>query len=461
MNKLSIFREYDIRGIFNKDLTEENVLKIGYLLGLEILKRGGSNIGVGYDARVHSLSIFEWLCSGLEIAGIKTYNLGEIPTPVGYFALFTDFDDVVLDSSIVITGSHNPPKYNGFKITLLKEPFFGEMIYALEREFYNSSFPKLQTSTKKRGRLDVLSKYIDFLSKKFEKLRGFNIPLSIDCGNGVAALGICPILDRLGIKYNGLFLEPNGNFPNHHPDPSEVENLKFIIDSMSKVDGIGIAFDGDGDRLAVLKSKDLKCRIYKGDELAIIYANEVKNPFVIGEVKCSLNMYESINKIGKTLMHKTGHSNLKVKLKETNAHMAFEVSGHMFFNDDYFGFDDATYAALRLLDIVHNKGLKFDEALESLPKLYSTDEIKIQSSEETKFVIIEKLKEILKNPPKDFPKILDIITIDGVRVVFQNGWGLIRASNTTPVLVVRFEAKSKEDMELYRDCMLSLLEIKD
>ena len=457
MNKLSIFREYDIRGIFNKDLTEENILKIGYLLGLEILKRGGVNVGVGYDTRLHSLSIFEWLCSGLEIAGVKAYSLGEIPTPVGYFALYANFGNMVLDSSIVITGSHNPPEYNGLKITLFKEPFFGEMIYALEKEFYNYSFPHLQTINKARERLDVLSKYIDFLVKKFEKLRGFNMPLSIDCGNGVAALGICPILDRLGIKYNGLFLEPDGNFPNHHPDPSEIENLKFIIDSMSKVDGIGIAFDGDGDRLAVLKSKDCRCRIYKGDELAIIYANEVKNPFVIGEVKCSLNMYESINKIGKTLMYKTGHSNLKLKLKETNADMAFEVSGHMFFNDDYFGFDDAIYAALRLLYIVHCKGFMFDDVLEALPKLYSTDEVKIQSSEETKFEIIEKLKEILKNPPKDFPKILDVVTIDGVRVIFQNGWGLIRASNTTPVLVVRFEAKSKEYMELYRDSMLSLL----
>ena len=201
--------------------------------------------------------------------------------------------------------------------------------------------------------------------------------------------------------------------------------------------------------------------MYKGDELAIIFAQSLQNPVVIGEVKCSLNMYESIDKIGKSIMYKTGHSNLKVKLKESGADMAFEVSGHIFFNDRYFGFDDATYAALRVLELLHKEGVAFDSVLENLPKLFSTDEIKIPTSESEKFSQIAQLKEVLQNPhtlPQDFPKIVNIITIDGVRVVFEEGWGLVRASNTTPVLVTRFEAKSKESCARYQKALLELLE---
>ena len=230
---------------------------------------------------------------------------------------------------------------------------------------------------------------------------------------------------------------------------------------MVKQGGIGFAFDGDGDRLAVLKSEKGGVKVYKGDELAIIFANSLKNPRVIGEVKCSLNMYESIDKIGHSIMYKTGHSNLKVKLKESGADMAFEVSGHIFFNDRYFGFDDATYAALRVLELLHKEGTAFDRVLENLPKLFSTDEIKIPTSESEKFAQIAKLKEVLQDSnilPQDFPKIVDIITIDGVRVVFEEGWGLVRASNTTPVLVTRFEAKSLESCERYQKALLGLLE---
>ncbi len=242
---------------------------------------------------------------------------------------------------------------------------------------------------------------------------------------------------------------------NHHPDPSEEENLKDVKKNIAKNGGIGFALDGDGDRLAVVRGK----RVYKGDELAIIFAHKIPNPVVIGEVKCSLNMYESINKIGKAIMYKTGHSNLKVKLKEANAHMAFEVSGHIFFNDRYFGYDDATYTLLRVLELLKEEGMEFDRILASLPKLYATDEIKIPASDEEKFLLMDKLKESLKNPPKDFPEIIDIVTIDGIRVIFKEGWGLIRASNTTPMLVTRFEAKSPTLKEVYQQKLLELLEI--
>ncbi|EES89515.1 phosphomannomutase/phosphoglucomutase [Helicobacter canadensis] len=451
MEKLTIFREYDIRGIYNQDLTQDNVIKIGFLLGEELKKRGGKTLGVGYDARVHSPIIFDWLCSGIGASGITTYNLGQIPTPVGYFALYTDFNGLSLDGSIIITGSHNPPQYNGFKITLLKQPFFGEDIYKLEQDFYSLQTPKVKIETPQK--LNALEKYIDFLSQEFQHLKGLNIPINLDCGNGIAGVGIVEILKKLELKFEGLYLNPDGTFPNHHPDPSEEKNLEDLKKLVAKKGGIGFAFDGDGDRLALIKGD----KVYKGDELAIIFAQKIPNPIIIGEVKCSLNMFESINKIGKAIMYKTGHSNLKIKLKETNAHLAFEVSGHIFFNDRYFGFDDATYAALRVLELIKEDGLEFDKILQTLPKLYSTDEMKIPTTEEKKFQIIQQLKETLKNPPKDFPEIVEIIDIDGLRVIFKEGWGLIRASNTTPMLVTRFEAKNELAKEIYQNALLGLL----
>ncbi len=464
--KLAIFREYDIRGIYGEDLIEENVVRIGYLIGQELKNRGGKTLGIGYDARLHSHIIFDWFCKGIFASGIVAYNLGRIPTPVGYFSLFTTFqtqnkNSLTLDGNVMITGSHNPPKYNGFKITLLKEPFFGDSIYALEEQFYTLKYetikPKIPQNLNTQP-LNALEKYIQYLTQEFQHLRGLALPMSIDCGNGIAGIGITKILENLGISYEGLFLDPDGTFPNHHPDPSEERNLTSLKEKVLKNGGIGFAFDGDGDRLAVLKKTQNGIKIYKGDELAIIFAQKIQNPIVIGEVKCSANMYDSLNKIGKAIMYKTGHSNLKVKLKEENAHMAFEVSGHIFFNDRYFGFDDATYAMLRMLEILKEDGLEFDRVLENLPKLYSTDEIKIQTTEEEKFSRIEVLKQLLKQDlPRDFPKILDVICIDGVRVVFEEGWGLIRASNTTPTLIARFEAKSQKSCKRYENALLGLL----
>lgn len=356
----------------------------------------------------------------------------------------------------MITGSHNPPQYNGFKITLCKEPFFGEAIYALERDFYALDFKEVESKIPSNivpQKLNVLDLYVDYLVNEFAHLKGLDLSVAIDCGNGIAGVGITRILERLGITFKGLFLNPDGNFPNHHPDPSEEKNLQELKAEVAKMKGIGFAFDGDGDRLAVIKHTHQGEKVYKGDELAIVFAHTIPNPIVIGEVKCSLNMYESIDKIGQSIMYKTGHSNLKVKLKESGAHMAFEVSGHIFFNDRYFGFDDATYAALRVLELLKQRGLEFDKILETLPKLYSTDEIKIKTSEEEKFMLVEKLKSALDNPsklPQGFPKIIKIISIDGVRVIFEQGWGLVRASNTTPVLVTRFEAKANKQLRLIK-----------
>ncbi len=549
---MSIFREYDIRGIFGEDLNKNVVVKIGAELGREIMARGGRSVGIGYDARKHSPVLFKWLCEGLSgnsslgaplalgenfgeqqtpslvlspkfspntkfppqileldssesnessLRGslsdsenaeaihesqkdnaLKIYDLGMIPTPCAYYSLY--MKEAQVDSSIMITGSHNPPKYNGFKITILKKPFYGEDIRKLgERITQNmgdshDSNAESNESTAQNPpiqKLNALQSYIDFLTSHFAKLKDFPHKVAFDCGNGVAGIALKSVLKNLNIPHLPLFFEPNGDFPNHHPDPSEDKNLIDLRNAMKENDiKIGIAFDGDADRIGLLTQN----YHFKGDELAILFAKQIATsgvkPIVIGEVKCSAIMYSEINKFGSAIMHKTGHSNLKVKLAETNAHLAAEMSGHIFFNDRYFGYDDAIYASLRALELFLDSSVESVEYfIKSLPQMFSTSEEKIDSSEDKKFEIIKKLAKKLneirqnqsanqsssdsQNAPQNFPKIVDIIDIDGIRVVFENGWGLIRASNTTPVLVTRFEGENCEYAELYKAKMLSLL----
>ena len=302
-------------------------------------------------------------------------------------------------------------------------------------------------------KINTKNEYIKYMIKEFSHLNLKNNSFIFDCGNGVAGTVLRDILDGLKIKYNIIYETPDGTFPNHHPDPSVSENLLDIKQELAtKNYALGFAYDGDADRIAVLSSK----YNFKGDVLALFFSRFIDNPIVIGEVKCSQIMYDSINTYGKAIMYKTGHSNLKMKIKETNASLAAEVSGHIFFNDRYFGYDDAIYSTLRALELINN-GFDFNREYEELPKLFSTDEINIDTTEEIKFKIIDTLKEKLKNPPLDFPIIKRIITIDGLRVEFENGWGLIRASNTTPKLVTRFEAINEEYAILYQEKLLELL----
>lgn len=443
----SIFREYDIRGIFGKDLTFESVNKIGYCLGQRI-KPLGHHVAIGYDARLHSPILFSWLTSGFNAAGITVLKLGLVPTPVAYFANYCEFENITPVASVQITGSHNPPEYNGFKITVDKKPFFGEQIYALGNEILDSIITIDQNES--AIAVDGLEQYIAYLTKEFAHLEHMK-QVIIDCGNGAGGVAIEPVLQNLNISYIGMYCEPDGHFPNHHPDPSEEENIQDLKHELLKSGGLGLAFDGDADRLAVLTQN----YNIKGDELALLFARQMKNPTIIGEVKCSQVMYDEINKFGTAIMWKTGHSNLKVKIRETNADLAAEVSGHLFFNDRYFGYDDAIYSALRVLELIQ-KGMDLDSELDAFPKTYSTDEIKIKTTDEHKFKIIEKVAELLKNPPAGSPTIKDIITVDGLRVVFENGWGLVRASNTTPILVTRFEADSKETAADYQQFLTQL-----
>ncbi len=448
----SIFREYDIRGIFGKELDEHSVKLIGYHLGQRI---GGDKIAaIGYDARSHSPQLRDWLASGLNAAGCTVLDMGMVATPVNYFANYQKIKDLhpkttthyplptthsMPSASIMITGSHNPPEYNGFKITIDKNPFFGEQIYTLDDDIISDADRIIPDNT---DRIDIDGKkpYIEYMVEQFSHLRGLDKKIVLDCGNGVADTVLTDIFDALELDYRGLYCEPDGTFPNHHPDPSVESNLIDLKRALEQDGVIGFAYDGDADRIAVLTHR----HNIKGDQMALLYALKMDHPTVIGEVKCSQVMYDELEHRGaKAVMYKTGHSNLKVKMKELDADLACEVSGHIFFKHRYFGYDDAIYATLRMLELVAD-GIDLDEQIEALPQVFSTEEIKVETTEDEKFAIIDKIKELLKNPPLDFPKIVDIIDIDGIRINFEHGWGLVRASNTTPVLVTRFESTDQK-----------------
>jgi len=438
----SIFREYDIRGIFEKELNEQSVKLIGYYLGQKI--KGEKVVSIGYDARSHSPILRDYLTSGLNAAGCKVLDMGMVATPVNYYSNYIDLDGMRTNASIMITGSHNPSEYNGFKMTVDKSPFFGGDIYALGDEIIAHQSKNIPDNTQ-RVEIDVKTPYIDFMVKEFVHLKGLGTKLVIDAGNGVADTVITDIFDALAFNYEGLYLEPDGTFPNHHPDPSEEKNLVDVKAVLEKSGDIAFAYDGDADRIAVLTHK----HNIKGDQMALLYAMKMENPIVIGEVKCSQVMYDELERRGATaIMYKTGHSNLKVKMKETNADLACEVSGHIFFKHRYFGYDDAIYATLRMLELVAD-GVDLDAQIDALPQVFSTEEIKVETTEEEKFKIIDKVKELLQTPPSDFPKIINIIDVDGVRINFEKGWGLVRASNTTPVLVTRFESTDETLAQVY------------
>ncbi len=452
-----IFREYDIRGVVSTQLAPEVVFNIGAHLGNLMQDK---RVGVGYDARTHAQELFTHLRNGLAYSGVEVFDLGMIPTPVAYFATFESIEGVRVVNSIMITGSHNPSEYNGFKITLDQKPFYGQAIQELAKSIANNPLP-YQASDLTSKKLNAIGFYQHYLATAFSHLQNFPYTLGLDFGNGVGGLGLEPILCGLGIKFESLYANPDGHFPNHHPDPSEAKNLEDLKAHMqAKGLKIGLAFDGDADRIALLTPT----HTYAGDELAILFAQDLHarglKPFVIGEVKCSQVMYDSINSIGQALMYKTGHSNLKVKLKETNAHFAAEMSGHLFFNDRYFGYDDAIYAALRILELfLAHTPEQLEQRVRDLPYSYKTPEEKISVPETEKFKLVAQLQATLEkgNYPPNFPRVLEVINIDGVRAIFEHGFGLVRASNTTPTLVTRFEGKDEACAQSYKDALLGLL----
>jgi len=447
----TIFREYDIRGIFDTELNEQSVKLIGYHLGKRI--QGDKIVAIGYDARSHSPLLRDYLASGLNASGCQVLDMGMVATPVNYFSNYIEHDGLRTNASIMITGSHNPSEYNGFKITLERAPFFGEAIYTLGDEILadqSRHIPDNPSTTP----IDVKTPYIQYMIEHFSHLKGMPTKIVVDAGNGVADTVLSDIFDGLALNYRGLYMEPDGTFPNHHPDPSVEENLADLKATLAKEGDIGFAYDGDADRIAVLTHK----HNIKGDQMALLYALKMENPTVIGEVKCSQVMYDELERRGaRAIMYKTGHSNLKVKMKETNADLACEVSGHIFFKHRYFGYDDAIYATLRMLELIHD-GVDLDAQIEALPQVFSTEEIKVETTEAEKFLIMDQIKTLLKEPPHDFPAIKAIIDVDGVRINFEQGWGLVRASNTTPVLVTRFESSDPSLAKLYENSMNQLIQ---
>jgi len=450
----TIFREYDIRGIVPEELNEQSIKLLGYFFGLEVQKQShqGAIVSLGYDARTHSPELFGYLTSGLNKSGCKVLGMGMVATGTNYFSGFHSFDTITPNATIMITGSHNPSNYNGFKMTINNKPFFADDIYVMGDDIIANSNMTIATNEEFTS-IDVKTMYKKYIVEQFKHLKGMTPKFAIDCGNGVADTVLTEILDELELNYTSIYTKPDGTFPNHHPDPSEEKNLvdlkKLIKDDVE----YGFAYDGDADRIAFLTQNNN----VKGDIMAILFASTMDKPTVIGEVKCTQVMYDTINANGgNAIMYKTGHSNLKVKINETNADFAAEVSGHIFFNDRFFGFDDAIYATFRLLELVYN-GMNIDKEISLLPKTYSTEEIKVETSEDEKFLLVNKIKELLQNPPADFPKILDIIDVDGVRVIFEDGWGLVRASNTTPVLVTRFESTIESKAKEYENKINALI----
>ena len=425
-----IFKAYDIRGIVDKTLTVDAVRAIGHALGSEAVTRKQKTIAVGRDGRLSGPSLSQALAEGITAAGVDVIDIGCVPTPLAYFAAY----QLGTNSCVSVTGSHNPPDYNGLKMVLGGETLYGDMIQSLRQRIESGYLVYGQGKIRKA---DVRKDYIQRIVGDVKLARKMKIVL--DAGNGVAG-GIAPELFRkLGCEVIELFCEVDGTFPNHHPDPSKPENLQDVIRTLRETDAeLGLAFDGDGDRLGVV-TKDGE--IIYADRQLMLFAADIltRNPGaeIIYDVKCSRLVGESIKyQKGKPLMWKTGHALIKAKLKETGAPLAGEMSGHMFFKERWFGFDDGLYAGARLLEIV-SRWKDANWPLKNLPKSDSTPELNIKMQEGEPHKLVEILQ---KNAKTIFPKAKELITIDGVRAEFVDGFGLARASNTTPVVVLRFEA---------------------
>lgn len=433
-----IFRQYDIRGIWGKDLTPEAVELLGrgfasYLL--KSIKRNSAKISIGWDSRLHSPAIRDLLIKGLTESGIDVIDLGMCPTPLQYYSLHK----LPVDGGVMITGSHNPPEFNGFKLSVGKGTIFGDAIQDIKKIIDANEFKSGNGTVEE---YPVIDDYANFVKDKFESLSG--IKVVIDAGNGTGGLVAPKIMKALGAEVVELYCEPDGRFPNHHPDPTLEESLSDLIKRVKLEKAhAGIGYDGDADRIGVV---DETGNIIWGDKLMIIFAREIlkDNPGakIIGEVKCSQTLYDDIAAHGGTpIMWKTGHSLIKEKMKKEGALLAGEMSGHLFFKHRYLGYDDAIYAGIRLLEIIKKAGEPYStkNLLNDVPDVIATPEIRFDCPDEIKFGIVEKAQNAFNEH--------ESITIDGIRIKFDDGWALIRASNTQPVLVLRFEATDKTRLD--------------
>lgn len=436
----AIFREYDIRGIWGKDLTSEVVQSIGKAFAVYLKKNTGKErpkISIGRDVRHSSPEACENLINALISSGIDVIDIGTCPTPLQYFSLFT----LPVDGGIMITGSHNPPEFNGLKLSAGKNTLYGreikEIKHIIERGETTSNGGTVE-------KYNIIRPYIEYIKSQYKHVKFNGIKVVVDAGNGTAGLVLPELLRILGCEVIELYCEPDGDFPHHHPDPVILENLKDLIATVKQNKAhLGIGYDGDADRIGVV---DEHGEVIWGDKLMILFARDIlrkhSGAIIIGEVKCSQTLYDDIKAHGgKPIMWKTGHSLIKSKMRETNALLAGEMSGHIFFADKYFGYDDALYASARLLEIISKAGSPYalSTLLSDVPKTVSTPEIRKECPDEIKFKVIEKMRDAFKGYP--------VVDIDGMRINFEKGWGLIRASNTQPALVLRFEASDDSSLK--------------
>lgn len=453
-----LFREYDIRGTYGQDLTPEVAELIGrayavYAGKAGVAKGGRLRVTVGRDVRLSSATLRDALIKGLTASGVDCIDIGECPTPLQYFSMYHLGDKV--SGGVMITGSHNPPEYNGFKVSVGRETIHGSEIQELKKIIRGLPSSVSGAGNGKVEKYDVITPYINTVAAKF-KDASLARPLKVvlDSGNGTAGPVAPELLRRLGCEVVELFSEPDGRFPNHHPDPTVPKNLQPLIEAVGRERAdFGVAYDGDADRIGVV---DESGGIIWGDKLMVIFSRSIleESPgaTIVGEVKCSQVMYDEIAKAGgRPVMWKTGHSLIKAKMKELGAAMAGEMSGHIFFADRYYGFDDAVYASARLVEIMARKrakdpGYAFSKLLAGVPDTIVTPELRIDCPDEMKFEVIQRLDKAVGGGTQTL-QIKDIIKIDGLRVNFDGGWALVRASNTQPVLVLRFEAATEELLE--------------
>lgn len=464
------FGKNDIRGIYGQDITEELYYNIGIGF-MEWLKEKSAKtpsdmtLTVCRDARLHSPSLSEALIAGITSTGANVIDLGLAPTPIGYYSEVT-MPDVI--SAMIITASHNPSEYNGLKMTYqhqtLNEKQIKEVRDLTFSHWTNKQMPATSALVKE---YNIIPDYIEDMKKRFGTT-GKGIKVVVDSANATGGIVGPKLYRELGCEVVELFSEPDGRFPNHHPNPSDLKTLKDIENAVVENNAdVGIAYDGDSDRIGVI---DTEGNPLTGDKLLLIYATDLisscaEKPTIVSEVKCSQVLYDTINKTGaKAVMCKTGHGYIKEKMKETGAILAGEMSGHTFFKDRYYGFDDAIYAGCRIIEIIakhkkDNPNFKIQELLQPFNAVYTSNEVRFPCANELKKPVLEKLKEYVNTHKSMFgTEIKDIVTLDGMRIVFDGGFALIRQSNTEPVFTLRFEAKTKDQCEHIQKCMLDKLE---
>lgn len=429
-----IFREYDIRGIAGEEISEQDAHAVGKAYGSLLMGQGRKKVSVGRDCRITSEAYSKAFINGVLSAGCDVVEIGVCPTPVLYYSIH----QLDLEGGAMITASHNPPEYNGFKLMSGLDSIHSNGLQDIRKIIENQAYTRGQGTLTKA---DVISPYIAMIQENITLKK--TIRVGIDAGNGTGGITALPALRGLGCQVHEIYCDPDGTFPNHEADPTQKKNMTDLIDLVKKYNlHLGIGYDGDADRIGVV---DRFGNIIYGDQLMVIYAKEIlsRHPGAtfISEVKCSMVMYDEIAKMGgNAIMWRTGHSLIKQKMKEENAALAGEMSGHMFFKDRYYGYDDALYASCRLLEIMDSTGLGVDELIKDLPKTFTTPEIRVDCPDAVKFKVVEKIVALYKARQK-------VIDIDGMRAVYEDGWGLVRASNTQPVLVLRFEALTQPRLQ--------------